>query len=140
MVAVMVLLVAAAMYTATLSFPVAASEPLGPGFFPRLLAVLLVILGLSWAVRAIAWPSRAPAADRESIRRPAAVLLLLVGYVALLSQVGFVFATPAFVVAVVLVLGGRMLSAGLAAVGMTAVIYTLFQVGLNVHLPNGRIW
>lgn len=115
-----------------------ASDRLGPAFFPRMLALALAALALTLIVRAVMGrsdPSRPPAIRTKMLL---VVLLSLGVYAAVMPLLGFRIATP-------LLLGGVIWALGLrawpslvgTAVGVTAVLWFVFDRLLHVLLPKG---
>lgn len=117
-----------------------AADRLGPTFFPRLLAVTLALAALALLLRAARGRS-----DPEPL--PAARLGLFLwavgltaGYALLLARAGYLIATPAYLAAVVWLLGFRN-PAGVAAtaLGITAGLYLVFVRALHVLVPMGPL-
>ena len=134
------LVLAAGVYVAARSFPPPKAEPLGPAFFPQLLAGLLVVLAAILTARGAFGPPGGVPEPRATPAYPAGVLALRVGYAALLHFAGFLVATPVFLFAVVRLLGARASIAAWTAVAVTAAVYLVFQLGLDVRLPDGALW
>jgi hypothetical protein len=118
------------------SFP-AIVGTLGPNFFPRMLAGLLI--AFSAAILIIAWRQK----DDEPIEPPQKSTLFifasLVIYILILPYLGFLAATPLF-----LLLSGFLLAEDIrkwwkkilvSSVVSTGSLYYLFAVLLNVPLP-----
>ena len=120
--------------------------PVGPGLMPMLLGFGFVICGLGLAIQRLpelkeVAAGRLPILERgENLLFFIAVPLLLLVYVLLFEQVGFVPLTFAFVAAVAWV-GRATIIASLAfAAATTAVIYVVFVHLLRVPLPPGAIF
>jgi putative tricarboxylic transport membrane protein len=125
-------------------------EP-GPRGFPRLLGVVLAILGVILVARSImrsrpATPRRntadaegsAPVTRRE-VAFAGGVFALLISYAFLLERVGFLIATPVIMAsAMVGLLRMRTwISIGLLAVGVTFGCWFIFDSLLGTPLPRG---
>ncbi len=108
----------------------------GPGFFPMLIGVGLMVLGLSLAVSA--GPGRPAYWDRgwrdPALARVAALLALLAAHVALWDAVPFVLRTPVVLAGIYLVVGEPWLRSVALAIGTTAVLAGVFEILLRVRL------
>ncbi|MDR7522702.1 MAG: tripartite tricarboxylate transporter TctB family protein [Armatimonadota bacterium] len=141
LVGVGLLVVAILYYQQTFAITVGfASDRLGPAFFPRLLALALgsCAVALSWrSIRGRSDPGPLPPVQARLFL---ATLGLTVAYALLLPSLGYLLATPLYVVAVVGVLGYRH-PGGLAAaaVGITGVLYLVFVRALKVLVPMGPL-
>ncbi|OFX28812.1 MAG: hypothetical protein A2Z07_07380 [Armatimonadetes bacterium RBG_16_67_12] len=117
-----------------------AADRLGPKFFPQLLAA-----ALGSAALALVWRSLRGRSDPEPLQ-PMRVRLFLwtvvstLTYVLLLPSLGYLIATPLYLVAIILLLGYRNV-AGLVATtaGVTAVLYLVFARTLHVLVPMGPL-
>ncbi len=135
----------------TFSFNVTASERVGGGIdaagYPRLLASLTVLLGITLAGRALwKWraalpcPAASPAGQGGGKLRAAFSFAVLLFYTLLLEPLGFLVATPLAVGALLRIVGGRgALHAAVAAVAFTAAIFVFFRYGVNIVLPEGLL-
>ena len=115
-----------------------ASDRLGPSFFPRLLAGVLVVLAVTLVVRALSGRSdpTPPPAIRFGILF--GVLALLVAYGLLMPQLGFLLTTPVLLGAFIWLLGLRQWGSLVGtAVGLTVILYLVFVRALHVLLPLG---
>lgn len=113
-------------------------DVVGPGFFPKILAVFGLILGILLFVGR----SREEAGgDTEETRSDLAAMTpaaLLLGYVMLLEPVGFPIATLGFLVATFKYLGYPSWKwALLLAAIITAAVFSLFYLLLDQRLPLG---
>lgn len=110
--------------------------------YPRLLAGLLLFLLTLQVVSdvRIKGPSVSgedPAAPGQA-RQTGFVALGIVIYIALLPVLGFVMATPAFIILLMLVLGDRNLTTLIGVpLGITLGCLVVFQGLFNVNLPRG---
>ena len=118
----------------------------GPGFFPKILAGLLISLGLLLAVIAAREKTETPAADADDstgghrMVRPVAVLVVFGVIAPLVAVIGYI---PAMVLLVVVVLYGverrRDLRSLLAAVLIPVATYVLFAHLFAIPLPSGPL-
>lgn len=79
----------------------------------------------------------------EKTKKELEVLGVFVGgaalYLLLLPYVGFIIATPVFLLAAFLYLKSSKITAAILAVGLTAFIYIAFKILLGVPLPAGLL-
>ena len=109
---------------------------MGPGYFPRILGILLIVLGLILAVRAF-WLSGEPF-PRWKLRPTLVVLGSVVLFGAIVQTVGVAFST------VILILTASAAShefrpkeALIAGICLAALAVGVFVIGLKLQLP---IW
>ncbi len=125
---------------AALSWPIPRGEvgnP-GPGFLPLALAVLLVMLGIACALRAVkARESKAVTlAERKAVICVAALAGASLGFVPL----GFVATVAAFLAVLFAVLAGlRWWTAALAGCAASLALWLMFDKALGLALPPGML-
>jgi putative tricarboxylic transport membrane protein len=125
-------------------------DAVGPRAFFYGCAAMFIIGGIvTIAQRLVSWhhepgnmvPSEgAPdEADRPaSAARVAALFAACMAYAGLLQPLGYLLATPAFIVAALWILKQRnLLRVGAIAIAFTAIFYILFAQVLNVRIPVG---
>lgn len=108
---------------------------LGPGFFPRIIGVCLVVLCLysQYADR-----RSAEASLSADWRSAAAVALLSAAFVALLDVLGGLLSMVLFMAAALYYLNrGRPVQNALLALLLPVSVYLLFRVWLNAAMPQG---
>lgn len=127
-------------------------DPIGAAYLPRLLGSGMIILGLGLFLDSyFKYRKLLPTVKVESIERedvPSSTyqgvvrvllsIIACVSYIALIEPLGYILATPAFIVAIMTIYGEsdkKRIAA--MAVGMTAALYTVFALGLKVLLPPG---
>ena len=113
----------------------------GPGLFPSIVGIGMVLMGLALAAQG--WLGRAAARD------PAAPPLLtwfavgivaaIAGAIVLMPLLGFLIGGTLFSIVIVLVSGGRLLPALIFSPLATGTIYLLFNTVLRVPLPRGLL-
>lgn len=148
----------------TRGLPQPALVPIGPGFYPRILLVIMVALSLmllaaallrtrretltrgertSTAATSPSRSGRAPVVEpRRNYRLVAITFLVFGAYVGLLPELGYRIATLLFVAALQAVLApprGRRWIRVITVAGLTAfVTHLVFERYLSVLLPRGR--
>lgn len=136
----LILLGSATLYTSR-SFPTTAvATDIGAGAFPSAYAVLLIVLALLLISNHLARPRGAGPmpGERPNLLMPAAGALLTLAYVIAIPWAGYAIATPFFMFALMRLLGLRKpLPVALIALGTTAVLYLVFDIGMSVALPAG---
>jgi putative tricarboxylic transport membrane protein len=122
----------------------------GPGFFPNIVAAVLIFAGL--ALAATRWRAAGPFVEIHPwLRSPAlvanAVLILLavIAYILLADWLGFLIIAPILLFLLIWRLWGRPGASALIAIITTAVMHQFFVAILLVPLPWGvirpfRLW
>lgn len=115
---------------------------LGPSFFPRILAVLMLIMSTTLIITALLGKS-ARTAEKLDIRDPGIqrsiiTLVVTVIYLLLLKHIGFIINTIVYLMFLMYLLKLRnYLKMVLVSVGVTIAVYYVFRVALNITLPLG---
>ena len=110
----------------------------GPGFFPALIAAVLLILSVCLMVRGGKGEREGGPFSVSSIVRMLAVFLALVGYFLLLEYLGFVIISFLLMLFLFLWVGRQRWYIALSsAVICIALAYILFEVLLKSNLPKG---
>jgi len=110
----------------------------GPGFFPALIAAVLLILSVCLMVRGGKGERETGPLSVSSIVRMLAVFLALVGYFLLLEYLGFVIISFLLMLFLFLWVGRQRWYIALSsAVICIALAYILFEVLLKSNLPKG---
>ena len=136
-VGIVILLIGGFLFWETFSFRKAEWEPLGMAFWPRIILVMMGIIGVYYTIRG--------SVDKGPYQKvdPRAFLILLGGivYVLLLNLLGFLIITPVFIFSFSILLGGtnrsNIIRAVCTAVICTIGVYLVFQKGLLIQLPEG---
>lgn len=112
------------------------TSAVGPDFFPRLVAVLLMLLGAGLTVQAIVKK------DREMVliewkqeARVLSVLALFAAYIFFMPLITYVVATPLFACGSLVLMGDKNRRHYVAVLILTACVYALFRYVLHVSLP-----
>lgn len=107
---------------------------IGPGLFPRALAVLLGLFGLGIAVGAFRFPGER--LDRWSVRGPLFVISAIVVFGLTVRPAGLAVAAPvAFLIGALASPETRWLEAALFAAALTVFCLLLFVVALGLPIP-----
>ena len=116
-------------------------EPYSPGAlaastYPRLILVCIIILSCLLIIRPVTGEQGISIITAKGF----AVILLTAGYILMLESLGFFVLTPVFLFLVPLVVGYRHHVANAAsAVLVTAALYAVFVLVLNIPLPAGLL-
>ena len=113
----------------------------GPDFWPKIVLFCLIVLSaILTASNVIKWrKSRGEVSHREEgWKRVLIAVLLAVGYIYLLKPLGFIVASPLFIIGMMLlIMPKRKKVIPLAVVCIMGMIYILFGKLLFVPLPKG---
>lgn len=126
----------------TRGLPQPALVPIGPGFYPRILLGVTVVLSAALIVSDLL-SRRRPAAAPVRYRLVILAFAIFAGYVALMPVLGYRVATFLFVGALQATLepprGARWWLVLAVALLTTLVTYYVFERYLSVLLPRGRL-
>lgn len=125
-------------------------DPLGPAALPKILAIVF-ILGSLWIVinrlrtwrRTSGWRVEAEGEvdtpGYPASFKPVLLLVILTAlYIGSLSVIGFVIATPLWLALGLLVLAVRSWKQIVGvSLGLTGILFLVFEILLKVHLPMG---
>jgi putative tricarboxylic transport membrane protein len=112
------------------------SDPVGPAVFPRLLAVVIGLLGLWLILR----PDPEPDWTKgRTLALQSLAVALMLGYALFLVPVGFLIATTILAAALAAMLGARPLQAVASGALVSVGVYFLFTQGLELSLPAGKL-
>jgi len=118
-----------------------AYKEVGPDFWPKIVLFCLIVLSAALTVsHVIEWrKSRGEASEREEgWKRVLIAVLLAVGYVYFLKPLGFVVASPLFIIGMMLlILPERKKVIPFTILGIMVIIYIIFSKLLFVPLPKG---
>jgi len=131
-------------FIVTFSFRQFTSVPIGPEFFPRLLAAGLFICSFALFLQGIMVNAKrykkAPTISPfdKNMRRLFIGVVIILAYVLSWRPIGFLITTPLTIVGLMYLLGFRKYFLMiLISLGATAVVYGSFSTFLNVLLPLG---
>jgi putative tricarboxylic transport membrane protein len=113
----------------------------GPGFFPSILAVGLMLVGATLAVTSAMSSTGAgflEVPERSKVQRSLGLWILLLASVLLVTVVGFTIAMLVLVAALIFGLEGKRNLAGVATIIIIPLsVYLLFGLLLQVRFPTG---
>ncbi len=123
----------------TYSFHIVDWDPLGLAFWPRIVLGLLIASGAYLILRG----SLDDGPFQKPVAKAFAYLAIIGAYAILMAPIGFLIATPVFIVAFHLSLGGwsfrNLIEACILAAVCTGFIYYVFQDLLLVQFPEGLL-
>jgi hypothetical protein len=118
------------------NYPLGTAARMGPGYFPRLLGILLVVLGAALSLTALR--GRGPALPGWKWRPVSIVLLSVVAFGLVLTHAGLVLSTIGLiVVASTASPEFRLKESLLSGILLAALSVGVFVIGLKLQLP---IW
>ncbi len=112
------------------------ADPLGPQTFPYLIGAVLAITSLYLVLRPDApphWP------DLKRLLQMGMIVVVLLAYAGLLEWLGFLIATLLTVTVLGWRLGASLRTAILTGIGVSLVVYGLFDIVLELPLPAGLL-
>jgi hypothetical protein len=126
-------------------------EGMGSAFFPGclvlVLACLSVILIFTGIFRKSGEGEKGESVNEKQLpligphlKIPAMLTLTVAIYLTVLEVFGFLAITPFFIFVVILIFRSSLLKASLMGLGITGVIYLIFDLGFQIPLPKGSFW
>jgi len=115
----------------------------GPDFFPRVLAIIMAILGLSLIINAISGNSlkMVDRIDRRGFIRMLISIAICIGYLFLTKILGFATATFIFLFILMTFLKQRgILIRILSSFATAMLVWTIFRYFLVIPLPEGILF
>lgn len=125
----------------------------GPGFYPRMLAIVLIVLSMLLVIdetvkaakaRRMADSSAELSDERiikiDELKYPLIFLGLMAVYILLLNVLGFILDTILFLIAGTQILKGKLLTSIIISLVFSFAIYFIFANLLRVNLPTGMIF
>lgn len=112
---------------------------LGPAGYPRAVAIIMLVLGTIMVITKLAhgFPKLEWKPDRQATLRVVVTVVVSFIYLWLLSHIGFLFLTPVYLFALMMIFGYQNLKvAALASIGSAVIIYLLFTKAFMVFLPE----
>jgi putative tricarboxylic transport membrane protein len=109
-------------------------DPLGPKAFPIIIGAMLAVAGIFPIVR----PDPEP--DWPALGRLGEIVFavaVMIAYAELLPRVGFVVSTAVAAGLLSWRLGSRPLTAAVAGIGISVLIYVIFHLALGLSLARG---
>lgn len=114
----------------------------GYGFFPFWLGIILAVLSIVLLFSSLRRPDELDEPSKFPTGQGAVavflVILGLAGYALVLERLGYILTTFIFVAFLMgVVQRDKLKTTALTAVGVTLMLYLIFDVGLGVRLPQG---
>ncbi len=130
---------AVGVYVVTLDM-IQVERGIGPGDYPRVAAVGLLVLGAILAVQSglklLKGKTTPLVIPRPARLRVFLMVVMIFAYIWLMRWTGFVLITPVFLFVTMLFFGLRKyLLAALTSLGITLVLFVTFRYGFQVMLP-----
>lgn len=117
---------------------------IGPGGYPQVVAVMMVILGSVLTLENVIGGFPKPVFELENVKGWLKTLILIVGtlgYIWLLRKLGFLLLTPFFMAFSLILFGHRdWKRVAIIAVSTTAIVYLLFVKVFMIFLPSGKLF
>jgi hypothetical protein len=117
---------------------------LGADFMPWVLTVCLVFLASLLLIRGVFFRREERGGVSMSLKEVAGILSLLaiiVIYIKAMVYFGYLFITPLFIIAMMLISGSRRLTEIIVfSIGITLAVYLFFHRFFDVPLPGGKIF
>jgi putative tricarboxylic transport membrane protein len=137
----LVLGIAVLLYSRTFDV-VTSMDPSGPAAMPRIVAWLMVFIGAIHVAGAYRIVRKNPVPEQKQKKgRVLPVVLLCAAcgvYYLLLDAVGYLLMTPLLIIAIMTSVGERNVKRILgASIGMSVVLFCVFQYLLKVNMPMG---
>jgi len=135
-ISIVLLAVSVATFVAASALPASNDASIGPGSWPKVLAVLLLIQSLGDKSG-----REAPFHAGPELKRVGVGILILAAFCALLYFVGFMIAAAFMIPAVMLLMGEKRIPvlAGVD-VGVLVAVFVIFSVALKLPLPQGILF
>jgi hypothetical protein len=134
------LLIAGGVFYQTQDMPDEVFGTLGAAYWPRFIAVVLLIFTVLLSIQTIFSKSDSPSPinfKSGGIKRVFALFGILIAFGIALPILGFLFSSFLFIIAVMLVMGEKKKSwIFWSSVGITAGIYVIFDYLLKLMLPR----
>lgn len=110
----------------------------GPGFFPNIIAYVILGLSLLLIIQTLRSKEKQPInMDFKSLKLPLTLVGLIIIYSLVLKHIGFVLTTLAILFVAMVVLKTKAVKSLIISVAITAVIFVGFKLVLKVPLPEG---
>ena len=142
-ISIILLAVSAATFAGASALPASSDASIGPGTWPKILAILLGILSILLLIQSLGDKSgqEAPFHAGPELKRVGVGILILAAFCALLYFVGFMIAAAFMIPAVMLLMGEKRIPvlAGVD-VGVLVAVFVIFSVALKLPLPQGILF
>lgn len=138
--AVALLALSAGVFWVSRDYPTGPTITPGSAFFPRLIAAGIALLAVTLLIQGFLDGSSTHSLSSDDAVRVLAPMVVLVAYVAVMSVLGFLATTVAFLVVLMAYSGVTRLRLLIpVAVGIAVALQYVFVAFLHVPLPEGEI-
>ena len=119
----------------SLSYGAGSGGDTGAGFLPRAVSIIIIALSIVIIVKTLMENDTTVLID-EYLKKSFIIIFISIVYIFLMSILGFTITTPIFLSILFFMTGERnKVKLVSFAVGLTALTYCAFRIGLNVRLP-----
>lgn len=132
--------IAISIFFQTKDMPKTFNQAPGPGFWPRLLAIMILILTAAMVMQTymlkLDWKESLVNLKSPGVQRVFALFAIFAAFAVALKYLGFIITSLAFVPAVMRVLGEKRIKwLVLTSIGTTAFVWVIFVKCLRLVLP-----
>ena len=131
-------------YIFTLPFPGGESvaDGLGPAFFPRLVIICMLLIGMIILLQGLFTLKDAVHLDLRisDLKSPTLLLIITFGYAISMYFLGFFSATPVFLMGAMIIWRVSWHKSIFIALGLTIILYVFFKLILRIPLPKGALF
>jgi putative tricarboxylic transport membrane protein len=144
---VLLIALSLAVYALMYDFPSATvAEGMGPAFMPGILIFILIVLSIILIIDGLTQRKKKDRPSRTissilgpNLKNPGILILIVSVYLLSLNSIGFLIATPAFILFTMITTGASLKPAIVMGICLTALVYVAFALALKVPLPAGHI-
>ncbi|MEM6383957.1 MAG: tripartite tricarboxylate transporter TctB family protein [Pseudomonadota bacterium] len=137
----LVIVAGVAVIAGTLGFRELPGQQFGSSFFPRLIGSAMILSGLALAMARTDTPWLAVSQMVQGAQglKVASVFVAVLLWVFISPHLGFIATTALMITGLIVIAGGRVLSAALTGLGVAVLLHLIFSVLLRVPLPFGLV-
>ena len=141
LIGILAIIAGLAVMSGTFGFREIPGQQFGSAFFPRILAVAMILTGLVqiWAGRRGALLALSDVLHGRGAIQSLCVVLAVIGWVVIAPIFGFIATTAVMIAALSVVAGAQAIRAAAVGIAMSCLLFVIFGVVLRVPLPRGPI-